>query len=173
MKKRNLMYYYDHAEEIILFSITAVMVIVIFWQVVMRYVFNDSLSWSEELGRYIFIWMSWIGVSMGAREGQHIKIDMITDRLSFKIRHITYILADVIVLVICLIITYYGVYLVDQLLSINARSAPLHISQAWGYAAVPVGCGLMIMRSIQSIWRSIKNIRSGKEVVRNIEAGVN
>lgn len=156
------MFYYDHAEEIILFIMMAIMVIVIFLQVIMRYAFNNSLSWSEELGRYIFIWLSWLGVSIGARYGQHIKIEMLTKRLPFKSMQAMNIISELVVLAICFVLVYYGILLVNQLISFNAMSAPLHISQAWGYAAVPVGCGLMMIRSIQAIWSSVKKLRFGE-----------
>lgn len=162
-RKRSLIFYYDHAEEIILFIMMVIMVIVIFSQVIMRYVFNNSLSWSEELGRYIFIWLSWLGISIGAKYGQHIRIEMLVTRLPFKAMHILNIITELFVLAVCFVLVYFGIYLCNQLLLISAKSAPLGISQVWGYAAVPVGCGIMIMRNLQSIWVSVKKLRAGAE----------
>lgn len=71
-------------EEIAVIAMFALMVVVIFAQVIMRYVFNNSLYWSEELGKFLFVWISWLGISLGEREGEHIKITMLTGRLPFK-----------------------------------------------------------------------------------------
>lgn len=63
----------NHIEEVIIVSMFALMVIIIFVQVIMRKAGN-SLSWSEELGKFLFVWISWMGISLGQREGEHIKI---------------------------------------------------------------------------------------------------
>ncbi|HML37029.1 MAG TPA: TRAP transporter small permease subunit, partial [Bacillota bacterium] len=59
----------------------AVMVIVIFTQVVMRYIFNNALSWSEEFARYLFVWFSWIGVSAGLKDGEHLRVEILSTAL--------------------------------------------------------------------------------------------
>lgn len=87
-KKLHLLTVYNHLEELILVCMFAVMVIVIFVQVIMRFVFNNSLSWSEALARLLFVWLTWLGVSIGAREGEHIKITAITEKLPRKVAQI-------------------------------------------------------------------------------------
>lgn len=161
MKKNRLILIYDHIEEVILVALFAIMVIVIFVQIVMRYGFNDSPSWSEELGRYIFVWLTWLGISIGAREGEHIKITILTDKMPFKTANVMNIVSEAVVIVICAVTVFYGIIMSEMLLGLNARSAVLHISQVWGHAAVPVGCGLMILRGLQSIWSSVKKLRNG------------
>ena len=55
--------WFDNAEEYLLVGSLAFNVVLVFFQVVMRYVFQNSLSWSEELARYIFLWQTWVGAS--------------------------------------------------------------------------------------------------------------
>ena len=45
------------------------MTLLIFWQVVCRYVMNNSLTWSEELGRYFFVWITFIGLPVALKYG--------------------------------------------------------------------------------------------------------
>lgn len=170
MKKNRLTLIFDHMEEVILVALFALMVAIIFIQIVMRYAFNDSLSWSEELGRYIFVWLTWLGISIGAREGEHIKISILTDRLPFRAANAMNIVSEVLVIVICAITVYYGIVMSQMLLGLDAKSAVLHVSQVWGHAAVPVGCGLMILRCLQSICRSVRNLRYGPEAEEKEEA---
>ena len=73
---------WDHFEETILVYSYLLVVPLLFVQVVSRYVFNHSLSWSEELARYIFIWQVWLGSSYCVKENRHIRIDIFTEHLS-------------------------------------------------------------------------------------------
>jgi len=160
MGKNRIGFIYNHLEEIILVAMFAVMVAVIFIQVIMRYVFNNSLSWSEELGRFMFEWLTWIGMSIGAKKGQHIKITMLVDKFPFRLAQAANILSEIIVIVICGLTMIYGVELARMFA--GALFTSMKISLAWGYASVVVGCGLMIMRSIISAVRSIKALKDGE-----------
>lgn len=65
----------EHIEEVLLVAFSVVMVVVIAMQVFMRYVMDNSLSWSEELARFCFIWLVYIGISYGVKKQRHIKVD--------------------------------------------------------------------------------------------------
>ena len=92
-KENRLFYLLNHTEEIVIVAMFALMVAVIFLQVIMRYVFSNSLSWSEELGKFLFVWITWLGISLGERMGEHIKITMLVDRLPFKVAQVVKSLA--------------------------------------------------------------------------------
>ena len=64
---------YNFEEYFVVWTM-AIMTILVFIQVVMRYVFSNSLSWSEELARFIFLWVSWIGASYAVKEGDIIEV---------------------------------------------------------------------------------------------------
>lgn len=169
MKNNRPSFIYNHLEEILLVSIFAVMVAVIFIQIIMRYVFNNSLSWSEELGRFSFEWLTWIGISLGARKGEHIKITMLIDKFPYKIAQIANIISEIIVIIICVLTIYYGVELSKMFVGSNFTT--LGISLAWGYASVVVGCGLMTIRSMISIMKSIRSFMMGNLEVSSEEGG--
>ena len=149
----------NHFEEAAIVFLFAVMVVVIFVQVIMRYVFNNSLYWSEELGKFIFVWISWLGISLGERYGEHIKITMLVDRFPHRVAQIFNIISEIIVIGICAVTLYYGVTLVFS--QMGTRYAGIKISGAWGYAAVVVGCALMILRSIAGTIKSVKLLING------------
>ena len=131
--KKQIFSILNHIEEVIIVSMFALMVIIIFVQVIMRKAGN-SLSWSEELGKFLFVWISWMGISLGQREGEHIKITMLTDRLPFRLAQIVNIISDIVVIIICAVIFYYGVELVVA--QGNVPYAGIKISTSWGYLAV-------------------------------------
>ncbi len=143
----------------------AAMVGVIFLQIIMRYVFNNSLTWSEELGRFIFQWLTWLGISLGARLGQHIKISILTDRLPHRLAHVANVISDIVVIAICVITMYYGVEI--SKLFLGTKFTTLKISLAWGYSALVVGCGLMTIRSLISIKNSIGSMFSNEPPIND------
>lgn len=164
MKK--LINFLNKLEEITLVSMFCVMVLIIFVQVVMRYVFNNSLSWSEELGKFIFVWISWVGISIGARKNEHIKITMLTDKLSPKMSHIINIVSEMVVMSICFVTVFYGISLIIS--QANIYFAGIKISMSWGYLSVVFGCIIMMLRNIESIVSSLRclsKFRDIKEVI--------
>ncbi len=74
------------------------MSIIIFIQVVCRYVFQNSLTWSEEMARYMFVWLVYFSVSYTARREKHIRIDAAINIYPKKARPYIEILSEVIVL---------------------------------------------------------------------------
>ena len=147
--KKQIFSILNHIEEVIIVSMFALMVIIIFVQVIMR-----------KAGKFLFVWISWMGISLGQREGEHIKITMLTDRLPFRLAQIVNIISDIVVIIICAVIFYYGVELVVA--QGNVPYAGIKISTSWGYLAVVLGCGLMILRTLVSIKRSALTLINGE-----------
>ena len=81
---KTLVKIWDHLEDYILVPSLMLSTALIFYQVVMRFLFKDAPSWSEEAVRYLYVWQTWLGVSYAARNGTHLRITMIKDRLSPK-----------------------------------------------------------------------------------------
>lgn len=160
MKTKNRIFsILNHIEEIALVAMFAAMVLIIFIQVIMRKL-GQSLYWSEELGKFLFVWISWLGISLGQREGEHIKITMLVDRLPFRTAQIFNILSDLVVVGICIVTFYYGVVLVVA--QAASPYAGIKISTSWGYLAVVLGCALMTIRSLVSIQKSAVLLIKGK-----------
>ena len=149
----------NKTEEVTLVVMFALMVAIIFIQVVMRKL-NHSLYWSEELGKFLFIWISWLGISIGEKRGEHIKITMLTDKYSPKVQHILNIISEIIVIGICAVTVYYAVLLVIS--QAGTHYTGIKISVSWGYLAVALGCFCMILRSIGMCIMSVQNINSGR-----------
>lgn len=161
MKENKIIHFLDKTEEIILVGMFALMVFVIFIQVIMRYIFNNSLSWSEELGKFLFVWISWIGISIGAKRKEHIKISMFADKFSSKVQTICEILSEIIVFGICAITAYYGIELVASQSHVNF--AGIKISMSWGYLSVVFGCIIMMFRNIINITSSFYILEKGED----------
>ena len=160
MKKTNrIVDVLNRVEEVVLVAMFSAMVLIIFVQVIMRKTGN-SLYWSEELGKFLFVWISWLGISIAQRKGEHIKITMLTDHLPFRAAQVFNILYDLVVIAICVVTLYYGVSLVIS--QWTSPYAGIKISTSWGYLAVVVGCTLMTIRCLASIKDSVVFLAKGR-----------
>lgn len=134
-----------------------VMSVVIFWQVVCRYVLKSSLPWSEELSRYLLVWTSFIGGAYGVRLGAHIGVEAFTLLLPKKAQKALNIFVMVACLILCAVICKFGFEIVQTQLAKNQLSPAMRIPMGYMYAAIPVGMIFFIIRYIQDIYEAIKN----------------
>ena len=149
MKK--LIEIYDKLEENFLFFTFALSVALIFTQIVMRYVFLASLSWSEELARYLFVWYTWVGASYAVAKHRHIRIEILCDLIKGKARLVLELLVLLVWAAFSMFLAVKGVEVVRIIAVRGQLSAALQIPMALAYAAVPAGALLMSLRLIGEI----------------------
>jgi len=150
-------------EEVLLVIFSTVMVSVIFFQVVMR-MSGNSLSWSEELGRYCFIWLVYVGISYGVKKRRHIKVDVMLLLLKDKGKVILSMIANLLFLVFAIIVMKHGTDIAMQLLSFGQKSPALQIPMGLVYMATPIGMGLTSIRLIQNLIDQFKMLVGKKDV---------
>lgn len=148
---------YNKFEEIFLVILLVVMVILIFVQVVMRYCFNSSLSWSEELARILFIWVSWVGISLGQKKSEHIKITMVTDKLKGNAKKTILVLSDLCTLAILGILCVKGTEVVTHIMGLGAAMPATGFPKWIVYSAVPLSCLLMAIRVLKDLMITLKD----------------
>ena len=132
---------------LLVFCLTAVT----FAQVVTRYGLGDPLIWSEELARYLFVWVSMIGAALAIREGGHFGLDLLIRRMpAFRP-----ILAPVVTTVMIVFLVIFLKTGIDEtrLASMQiAMTFPMRMQ--WAYLALPVGAGLMLFHLAVHLVRS-------------------
>lgn len=153
----------EYIEEVLLVILSVVMVVVIFMQVVMR-TFDNSLSWSEELARFSFIWLVYIGISLGVKRQRHIKIDIMLHLLKEKGRIILTIFANLLFLAFAILTIIYGYSIGEKLLAFGQQSPALHIPMGLVYMATPVGMSLTAIRLIQNLVKDFAALFGPKDV---------
>lgn len=151
----------EKLEEYLMVALIMFMTALIFVQVVMRYVFGNSLGWSEELARYVFLWSIWLGASYGAKVRGHIRLTIITGKLKGKAKIALEAVVYVIWLAFIVFLVIKGFDLVGQIMSAHQTSTALHLPMWIAYASVPVGCTLMTIRMIQTGIQDFKAIKAG------------
>lgn len=124
-------------------------VILITVQVVMRYVFQNALSWSEELTLWTFIWFIWIGIAYAFKERKHVKVTFFQDLLPPKVKRVLEIMIDVAIIVFLLTMTYQSYKLITLPYVLSQKSVVLNLPIAIMYSSAPVGSLLSVFRIIQ------------------------
>ncbi|WP_346688338.1 TRAP transporter small permease [uncultured Cloacibacillus sp.] len=148
---------WDHLEEYILVYSMMFSVALVFLQVIMRYVFSSSLSWSEELARYLFLWQIWLGASYAVKERKHLRIEAVQSMIKSASGKIRFELVALFLwLVFSIFMVYKGGELVKLLFIRGQVSPAMRVPMAYAYASVPVGCLLMSVRLIAEIMTMFK-----------------
>lgn len=144
-------------------SLLALLVAIIFMQVVMRYVFHSSLSWSEEFGRYAFIWLTWLSTGYAVHHKRHLRIEVLPDFFQKRGKLIIDIFAMTVWCAFGLFLVNYGFKIATMLWARGQLTAALEIPMAVCYAAVPTGALLMSIRLILAIRASFKELANLKK----------
>lgn len=90
--------------EVLLVALLAAMVVMVFGNVVLRYVFNSGITVSEELSRWAFVWMTFLGAIIAVKDGGHLGTDMLVGRLGVTGRKVCLGLAESLMLYCCWLI---------------------------------------------------------------------
>lgn len=154
---------FTNAEEAVSVIIFMLLVVDIFIGVIWRYVFNNSLAWSDELSRLLFVWLTWLGLSVGEAHNEHIRITMLVDRLPFRAAHVVNALGNILVIVVCIAISWYT-YVVASTMS-ETRYVALKIPLAIGYWSIIVGCVFYVFRLIGRTIKSFKLAIAGESAL--------
>jgi len=154
--------FFDKFEERLLLSALATIVFLVFLQVVMRYFFQKSLTWSEEVSRFLFLWMVWLGAGYAAKRRAHLKIEAFLSKLSPDNRRKVDLLSLTIWILFCVFLVVKGGQLTFLLFKRHQLSPVLEIPMAWAYMAVPVGSGLMLLRLLRQFMQTLKDAKTGR-----------
>ncbi len=123
--------YFSRALNVILVALLATMVALVFGNVVLRYAFNSGITVSEELSRWLFVWLTFLGSIVALRQHQHLGTDMLVSRLGPNGRRACLLAGQALMLWICWLL-FQGAYAQTRLnWAVTAPSSGLSV--AWFY----------------------------------------
>lgn len=158
----------EKLEEVFLVIILITAVVIVAMQVVTRYVFKIPLPWSEEIARYLFLWLTWVGASYATKERKHVSIDLVYEKLPEKGQMICKVITNIIWLVFLLMMVRLSMKLTLSVASGGQTATSSGIPMWIPYASIPTGMGLMAFRLIQNCYKDVKAYTEKKR-----EANVN
>ena len=153
-----------NAERWLLLVFYVMLVGTMFIEVVRREVFSYSSIWGEEIVRYAFIYLAWVGAAAAVKERGHIRIDVIMNYIGRRAKAVLYIFGDIVMFGVALIAVYWSFETVHVSWEFGSVTHGLRISQVWFLFAVPFGFSLVVVRLVQSFLRDINDLRHGNPV---------
>lgn len=139
----------------------ALMVVIVFANVVSRYYLHVSLAWSEEIARFMLVWLVFLGSFLAYIQDEHLGLDILVKRFPPLLRKSVAVGANMLV-IFALYAVMEGGYLM-MIANFDWLSAAAEIPQGYIYAIIPVCCGLMILQTLLKTYYIVigKNLSSG------------
>lgn len=148
----------DLFEKVIITIGLAAATLLLFTNVVMRYVFDSGLTWALEAVQYIFAWVVLVGAAHGVKVGIHLGIDILVEKFSPAVQRRISLFSLVLCLIFVGSVFVLSIQYITRIYAWGDLTLDLQIPQWIPYLAIPVGLGLMFYHFIKVGW----NIWQGK-----------
>ncbi|MBQ3702060.1 MAG: TRAP transporter small permease [Oscillospiraceae bacterium] len=140
---------YDWTYKILMFICKLLLIadiLITAWAVAGRYIpFITDPHWSEEIVLTLMVYMAVLSATLAIRKGAHIRMTAFDTYLPKKVLMVSDVLADLAVLILGIVLVYYGIKFCNSPLSIRGKYASLPLSKFWQYLPIPVaGVGMII-----------------------------
>lgn len=158
----------DRALEIVVITLMGILVIDVLWQVFSRFILSDPSSFTDELARFLLIWLSLFGGAYMLGKKQHLAIDLITHRLDKRqILYLDTVVQSVILVFVITVLIIGGSRLVFVTLYLNQTSAALGIELGYVYAVIPLSGLIMCLYCIHFLIENVAGINKLKSQQAN------
>ena len=135
-------------------ALLAAMVILLFIQVVGRYGMSSPPDWTEELARTVFAYATFVGAAVTVARNAHLKIDVLVSNLPAQLQSAVKILMILGAMVVLGVVLWYSKTLLGRLSHQPMSAVP--ISKAYFFAAVPIGCALMLFYEVLRLAQEVR-----------------
>ena len=150
--------------EAVLVFLMAGMAAMVFLNVVLRYGFNSGLNFSEEMSRYFFVWLTFIGAIVTFNENAHVGVETLVRLFGRRGRLICMFLSNVIIL-ICALVFFHGTW-VQHPINASMTAAVVGISMIWVYGVGYVSAGGIALIAIMRLLRIVTGRVTEDEINR-------
>jgi TRAP-type C4-dicarboxylate transport system permease small subunit len=136
-------------------SAMAGIVLMVFINVAMRYALNSGLTWSEEIAVNLFVWVIFLGAILAALEGLHIKVDVLTNRLSPRMQKVFMVLANICVLFAMGVLIKGGINVVE----VTQRNVSAATGIPFSYISISLVIAAVSI-SVITIYQTCRDLRA-------------
>ena len=150
--------------EFLLVVMLSAMVIMVFGNVVLRYGFNDSIISSEELSRFLFIWITFLGAIVTLRENAHLGVDTVVRKLGLRGKKTAAIVSN-LMMIGCCALMFYGTFK-QHGINASTRSAVTEIPMIWVYGVGYVASIAMTLILLGKLLRLVRGDVTEEELVQ-------
>ncbi len=140
-----------------LITLTILMLSVVSFNVYMRFIVNRSLGWADELSRFLFIWISFLGAALSYYHNEHVGLNFFVGKLrSERVKFGIYVVQIVVVLIVLIFLSYFGIIAAARAQNV---SPALHIPMSVVYSVLPFSSILMVGIGISKLIRLFRGIK--------------
>lgn len=137
-------------------AIVGVLAVILIAAVFFRYALNDAIAWSEEVSKYLMVWLTFLGAPVALKHGAHINIDLVTKLFPPRGRQAFYLVINLIIVITMGILLWKGWGFAE--LGARQVASSINISMVWMYAAVPIGAALTVLVAIEQALTAARGI---------------
>jgi TRAP-type C4-dicarboxylate transport system permease small subunit len=150
LQRGDVGWWFDRIIEGVVISAFLVFVALTFGQVVLRYGFGRPLTWSEEVSRYLFVWVVFVGSGVAARYQGHIALDFLVNRFPPRPRHgVAMVMGVLSLAMLLLVFVWYGWALTQ--VSMRQESPATGVPVGYATLAIPVGGLLTALNTVRAV----------------------
>lgn len=135
--------------------------ITVFFQVLNRFLLHIPLAWTEEIGRYMFVWTSMLAATSGIREKAHLNVELLQSYVGSKFRKVLLILSEVLSIGFFAALAFYGFYWVTRN-GFQVRADSMRIPMFYIQVIIPAAASIMALFCLDALVDIIK-LKGGKE----------
>ena len=146
------------AVQLVIILMFAVLIVTVFYQVLGRYLFNAPPSWSEELARFLQVWIALLASALCIQQGMHLGVDYLLYAVPPRGRAALEVLVHLLVTGFLLLLLVQGIKILE--VAAVQSSPAMGINMWYAYLAVPVGAALMLLESVLKLGHSVRALRS-------------
>ncbi|HBM60924.1 TRAP transporter small permease [Salipiger marinus] len=141
------------AEPVVIVTALAVVILLVFADVVARFAFSTSIAWAGEVARLAFVYMIYFGVSYAIRDRRHMRVTVLVDMAPPRLRRWLLLLAEAVFLVYSLAVCWLGVVITQNAAARGKILSATEWPTAVLYGVIAVTGALSVLRLCQQIWR--------------------
>jgi TRAP-type C4-dicarboxylate transport system permease small subunit len=156
------------AIEALLAALLLGMVLMVFGNVVLRYAFNSGIVVSEELSRFFFVWLTFIGAIVAMHEGKHLGMDGLVQRLP-RGGKVACLAASEVLIIMCCAIMFWGTWRQHEI-NASMAAAVTGMSMIWIFGLGYVCSVSMGALALGKLWRIVRGRITDQELVQVMES---
>jgi TRAP-type C4-dicarboxylate transport system permease small subunit len=144
--------WYFRALRFFIVACLVAMVVLVFGNVVLRYAFNSGITVSEEVARWLFVWMTFVGAVLALRNHAHLGVDSLVRRLPPVAKRACFLVSNLLILY-ALWLFFYGSWQ-QTLINLGNRAPATGISSGWYYGVgifFSIAASLLILRNVYEV----------------------
>jgi len=146
-------------EKYVVSILVAVMCLVLFVSVALRYVFSAPLYWSGEVAIFSLVWVSFIGGSMGIKLEKAAAVTIVTDLLKGRIQKIIIIVGWAVVVCFCAFLLFYSLKWISSPTMRIQKTDALHIPVIYPYLIIPIGFLSLTIHTLAKFFESLVSFK--------------